>query len=176
MHHPAIRPIQASDDPHLARIIRSVMTEWGASGPGFAIHDPEVEHMSRAYAAPQSSYFVVEQGGLILGGAGVGPLQGGAPDVCELRKMYLLPEGRGRGLGAALLERCLEVARRLGYRACYLETLDTMQPAQRLYRRFGFRPLPGPIGSTGHFGCNRFFLLELGVLSEGGGREASDGG
>jgi putative acetyltransferase len=174
--HPAIRPIQASDDPHLARIIRSVMTEWGASGPGFAIHDPEVDYMSRAYTGPRSCYFVAEHEGVVLGGAGVGPLQGGAPDICELRKMYLLPEARGHGLGAALLERCLEAARRLGYRACYLETLDTMQPAQRLYRRFGFHPLPGPIGATGHFGCNRFFLLELGRANEDGGREPSDDG
>ncbi len=158
----SIRPIRADDDEQIARIIRQVMTEWGASGPGFAIHDPEVEHMSRAYSLPGHCYFVVAEDDAILGGAGIAPLQGGPAEICELRKMYLLPAARGRGLGARLLAHCLDAARRLGYRRCYLETLHTMQPAQRLYRRFGFRPLPGPLGRTGHFGCDRFFLLDLG--------------
>lgn len=157
---PLIRPVRASDDPELARIIRTVMTECGASGPGFAIHDPEVEAMSLAYSAPRSRYFVAEEGGRILGGAGIGPLQGGEAWICELRKMYLLPDARGRGIGAKLLRRCLEAARSFGFLACYLETLHRMRAAQRLYRRFGFRPIDRRLGETGHFGCDRFYLLE----------------
>ncbi|MDW8479643.1 MAG: GNAT family N-acetyltransferase [Xanthomonadales bacterium] len=156
-----IRPIRPADDAAIAAIIRAVMTEWGASGPGFAIHDAEVDAMSAAYAAPRALYLVAEAAGRLLGGAGIGPLAGGDRETCELRKMYLLPEGRGRGLGRALLARCLEAAREFGYRRCYLETLGTMWRAERLYREFGFRPLPGPIGQTGHFGCDRFYLLEL---------------
>ena len=50
-----IRPIEARDDAAIAAIIRSVMPEFGASGCGFAIGDPEVDWMTRAYAAPQSA-------------------------------------------------------------------------------------------------------------------------
>ena len=53
--------------------------------------------------------------------------------------MYFLPEARGRGAGAALLERCLDAARGFGYATCYLETLARMDAARKLYARFGFR-------------------------------------
>jgi putative acetyltransferase len=156
-----IRPIAAADECAIAAIIRRVMPEFGASGPGFAIHDPEVDHMAAAYAAPRSRYFVLEMGGRVVGGGGVAPLAGGPAEVCELRKMYFLAEARGRGAGAAMLSRCLEAARGFGFRACYLETLSGMDAAQRLYRRAGLRRIEGPMGHTGHFGCNAFYLLDL---------------
>ena len=156
-----IRPIAASDDPVMANIIRAVMPEFGAVGDGFAINDPEVDWMSRAYGEPRSSYFVIERDGVVLGGAGVAPLIDGEEDVCELRKMYFLPELRGHGAGAAMMQRCLEAARGHGFRRCYLETLRGMDAAMRLYERTGFRRLPGPMGATGHGGCNAFYLLDL---------------
>lgn len=156
-----IRPIAPGDDATMAAIIRSVMPEFGADGPGFAIHDPEVDAMSAAYAAPRHRYFVVERNGRVEGGGGIAPLAGGDGMVCELRKMYFLPEARGQGAGASLLARCLAVARGFGYRSCYLETLTGMDAAQKLYRRAGFKPLPAPLGATGHHGCDRYFLLEL---------------
>ena len=156
-----IRPIAAADDPVVARIIRAVMPEFGAVGDGFAINDPEVDWMSRAYGEPRSSYFVIERDGVVMGGAGVAPLVDGDEDVCELRKMYFLPELRGLGAGAAMMQRCLEAARGHGFRRCYLETLRGMDSAMRLYERTGFRRLPGPMGATGHGGCNAFYLLDL---------------
>ena len=90
-----------------------------------------------------------------------GALDGGPEGVCELRKMYFLPELRGRGAGAALMAQCLDAARKLGHRQVYLETLRGMDAAQKLYERTGFRRLDGPMGATGHFGCNRFYLLDL---------------
>ena len=157
----SIRPIQPADDAAVASIIRAVMPEFGADGPGFAIHDPEVGAMFAAYDRPGAAYFVVEKDGVVAGGGGVAPLDGGPDGVCELRKMYFLPSLRGLGAGAALMARCLEAARALGYRQVYLETLRGMDAAQKLYERSGFRRLEGPMGSTGHFGCNRFYLREL---------------
>ncbi|HEX2082026.1 MAG TPA: GNAT family N-acetyltransferase, partial [Xanthomonadaceae bacterium] len=87
-----IRPIRAEDDPAMAAIIRAVMPEFGATGCGFAINDPEVDWMSRAYTAPRCAYFVIEDDDRVLGGGGVAPLEGGDADTCELRKMYFLPE------------------------------------------------------------------------------------
>ena len=157
----AIRPIAPADDADVARIIRTVMPEFGAVGEGFAINDPEVDWMHRAYSAPRSAYFVVEVGGRVVGGGGVAPLEGGDADTCELRKMYFLPDARGLGAGRALIDRCLDAARAFGFKRCYLETLCGMDAAIRLYERTGFRRLPGPLGNTGHGGCNTFYALDL---------------
>lgn len=156
-----IRPIEAGDDAAMASVIRTVMPEFGACGDGFAINDPEVDWMSRAYAQPRSAYFVLEHGGVVVGGGGMAPLEGGDADTCELRKMYFLAEARGLGAGSAMMARCLEAARAAGFRRCYLETLAGMDAAMRLYERSGFRRIPGPMGATGHGGCNAFYLLEL---------------
>lgn len=159
----AIRPITPADDAAVAAVIRAVMPEFGADGPGFAIHDPEVGHMSEAYTRPGAAYFVVEAEGRVLGGGGIAPLDGGREDTCELRKMYFLRELRGQGMGAALLGRCLEAAERLGYRRCYLETLTGMDAAQALYKKLGFTALCAAEGKTGHHGCDRWFAKELGI-------------
>jgi putative acetyltransferase len=156
-----IRPIEPRDEAAVAAVIRAVMPEFGADGPGFAIHDPEVDGMHAAYAQPRSAYFVLERDGAVAGGGGVAPLAGGEPDVCELRKMYFLPTARGLGAGRAMMERCLEAARGFGFRHCYIETLTGMDAAQALYRRHGFAPLCAPMGGTGHHGCDRWFIREL---------------
>ena len=145
----------------MAAVIRTVMPTFGACGSGFAINDPEVDWMSRAYAAPRHAYFVVTRDELVLGGAGVAPLQGGDADTCELRKMYFLPEARGIGAGSAMMAHCLDAARQFGFRQCYLETLTGMDAAMRLYERSGFRRIGQPMGATGHGGCNTFYLLDL---------------
>jgi putative acetyltransferase len=156
-----IRPIEPRDDAAMASIIRTVMPEFGATGSGFAINDPEVDWMHRAYTQPRCAYFVVEREGRVVGGAGVAPLEGGDPAVCELRKMYFLPEARGIGAGAAMMARCLRAARDIGFRQCYLETLTGMDSAMKLYERSGFRRISCAMGQTGHGGCNTFYLLDL---------------
>jgi putative acetyltransferase len=156
-----IRPIEARDDAAVAAVIRNVMPEFGAVGDGFAINDPEVDWMSRAYAVPRAAYFVVERDGVVLGGGGIAQLERGDGDTCELRKMYFMPGLRGLGAGSALMDRCLTSARAFGYRRCYLETLRGMDSAMKLYERSGFKRIGAPRGQTGHGGCNTFYLLEL---------------
>lgn len=156
-----IRKITVRDNESVARIIRTVMPEFGASGKGFAIHDSEVDDMFAAYNNKRAAYFICEDSGKILGGGGIGPLVGGPDNVCELKKMYFLPEGRGTGLGQQLLSQCLESARKMGYTQCYLETFQTMQRAMKLYEKNQFRKIDGPMGNTGHFACDTFYLLNL---------------
>jgi len=132
-----------------------------AVGEECAPADAEVALMSRAYAGARAAYFVSEDNGAIVGGAGIAPLAGAAFEVCELRKMYVLPGARGHGVGELLLRRCLRVARGFGYQVCYLETLATMAAARHLYERAGFRPLPERVGASGNCGCDRWFALEL---------------
>ena len=156
-----IRPIEPRDDAAVAALIRTVMPEFGAVGDGYAINDPEVDWMSKAYADPRCAYFVVERDGVVAGGGGIAPLTGGDGHTCELRKMYFLPSLRGLGAGAALMETCLDAARANGFRKCYLETLCGMTAAQKLYARSGFTHIDGKLGDTGHGGCNTFMVREL---------------
>ena len=144
-----LRPIEPRDDAAVATLIRTVMPEFGASGPGFAIHDAEVGAMSASYSRPRHAYFVLEHDSQVVGGGGIAPLVGGDPSVCELRKMYFLKEARGHGQGEKLLRRCLAFAKEAGYQLCYLETLTGMDKAQKLYERMGFGRIPRPWGPRG---------------------------
>lgn len=161
----AIRPMKAGDRDEVATLIRTVMPEFGAKGPGYAIEDPEVDDMFTAYRAPRSGYFVVtregKSGDVIVGGGGFAPLVEGDAATCELRKMYFYPEARGLGVGQDLLTQCLEGARRAKFERMYLETLTRMDRARALYEKNGFVPLERPLGSTGHYGCNAFYVRDL---------------
>ena len=61
------------------------------------------------------------------------------------------------------MQTCLDAARRFNYSQVYLETLNGMDAAVKLYERTGFERLSAPMGATGHFGCNRFYSLALQV-------------
>ncbi len=161
MERTDIRLIETGDDPAIAGIIREVMTEFGAVGDEYSIVDPEVDAMSAAYAGPDAAYFVAILDGAVIGGAGIGPLASGPSGVCELKKMYLLEQARGHGLGRQLMQRCLAAAREAGYDRCYLETLEHMSDARRLYELNGFVPLDEPMGDTGHSGCNGWYIRNL---------------
>ena len=156
-----VRRIKPTDSPQVAKIIRTVMPEFGAGGEGFAIHDREVEDIFAAYNHPRAAYFVCDDNGTLLGGGGIAPLEGGDPSVCELKKMYFLPEGRGQGLGQQVLSKCLEAAKEIGFKTCYLETFNTMNLAMKLYERNGFERINGPMGNTGHFSCDIFYKKSL---------------
>jgi putative acetyltransferase len=69
----------------------------------------------------------------------VAPLAGSDPLTCELQRMYLRADARGRGIGDALLERCLAAARQFLYVRCYLKTVTQGQAALEFYGRHGFR-------------------------------------
>ncbi len=146
----------------MGEIIREVMTEFGAVGEGYSIEDPEVDDMFGSYSIDRAAFFVAERDGETLGGAGVAHLAGADDDVCELRKMYVVPQGRRLGVGRTLLDTCLTAARQFGYATCYLETLEHMRSARRLYAAYDFQPLAAPLGQTGHFGCDNWYALELG--------------
>ncbi len=156
-----IRPIAPEDSAAVAAIIRRVMPEFGADGAGFAIHDAEVDTMFEAYSHECCAYFVIEVEGRVVGGAGIAPLKNAEDSICELQKMYVLPEGRGFGAGKRLLEICLETAEALGFSQCYVETLASMEAARRLYEKFGFVSLAQAVGDTGHHGCNAWYMKPL---------------
>ncbi|SDL67248.1 putative acetyltransferase [Catalinimonas alkaloidigena] len=156
-----LREIQPADNPAVAAVIRTVLTEFGANLPGTAFFDPAIDHLYDYYQQPRAAYFVLERDGKLVGGGGIGPLEGAGTDVCELQKLYLLPEGRGQGWGRELMDRCLAFARAAGYRQCYLESLPQLHKGVQLYERYGFQYLDQPLGQTGHNGCDLWMLLAL---------------
>lgn len=100
-----IRPIESGDNEPMAKIIREVMTAYGAVGDGFSINDPEVDQMYDYYQAEGCAYFVLSNAhNQVLGGGGIGPLVGGDPATCELKKMYFVPSVRGRGMGQEMVD------------------------------------------------------------------------
>lgn len=116
--------------------------------------------MFEAYDVPKSVYFVVENNGKIIGGAGIGPLAN-EPETCELQKMYFLPEARGLGLGVQMMAKCLDAAKAFGYQKCYLETMPNMEAAQKLYKKSGFEYLCSALGNTGHTSCPVWMIRNL---------------
>ena len=154
-----LRPIAAGDDAALARAIRDTLTEYGAAKPGTAYYDAATDLLPALFArTPRSAYFVAEQGGAVLGGGGIFPTPGLPPDTVELVKLYLLPAARGRGVGKALINNCLQAARAAGYARVYLETMPELTQAVPLYEQLGFTYLPQPLGDSGHFGCQLWML------------------
>lgn len=159
--HLSYRTITQDDNPVIAEIIKTVMTTFGCVGEGFSIEDAEVDAMSEAYSDSRSIYYVVELDGQVVGGAGISQLIGAKETVCELKKMYFLPEGRGHGLGRQLINQLIEDAKRFGYKTCYLETVERMQAANSLYASCGFVKSSETVGNTGHGGCDTYYTLDL---------------
>ncbi|WP_374718015.1 GNAT family N-acetyltransferase [Neobacillus sp.] len=69
-------------------------------------------------------------------------------------------EIRGTGIAAQLLATCLDFAKR-HYEQCYLETLRTMEAANRFYRKHGFRQLEAPLAGSEHFACDAWYIRDL---------------
>lgn len=156
-----LRPIELKDNPQVADLIRVVMTEMGAAGPGFSINDPEVDMMFEASSQDGSQFYVIESGERIMGIAGYARLAGAEPGVCELQKMYFYPEIRGLGIGRVLIERILQEAKAAGYVTCYIETLESMRDARALYEKYGFKEISTPLGATGHCSCDTYMSVSL---------------
>jgi putative acetyltransferase len=156
-----IRTIQPADNPALAIIIRNALAEFGANKPGTVYYDATTDALYGLFRQPGSIYYVAEVAGELIGGAGIFPSPGLPDGTCELVKMYLTPAARGKGIGKMLIDKALQFAAEAGYRNVYIETMPELRKAMSVYEKFGFKYLDGPLGNTGHFGCNVWMLKEL---------------
>ncbi len=156
-----IRKIGFNDNKEIASIVRTSLAEFGADKPGTVYYDPTTDHLYELFQKPGSVYFVAEQDEKLLGGAGIYPSEGLPQQTCELVKMYLRSNARGRGTGKILIEKCLEFAKGYGYLQVYIETMPELAKAVRIYEKFGFEYLKGSLGNTGHFGCDVWMLKKL---------------
>src|SRR4051812_48921584 len=100
---PQIRLIEPADVPAMLTIISECRAEYGMTGRVAELLEPADHALYETYQRQRSLYFVAVLGGEIVGGAGVAPLHGADPLTCELQRMYLRGDVRGRGLGNALL-------------------------------------------------------------------------
>jgi len=156
-----IRTIQLEDNAALAKIVRNSLAEFGANKPGTVFFDDTTDHLYEMFQQPGSIYYVAEQNGEILGGGGIFPSEGLPAETAELVKMYLQPGARGKGLGKLLIEKCIDFATGFGYFQIYIETMPELRKAVSVYEKFGFEYLDGPLGNTGHFGCDVWMLKRI---------------
>ena len=156
-----IRDIRPSDNPYLAKIVKDTLAEFGANHPNTVYFDPTTDKLYELFQKKGAIYFVAEMNDEIVGGSGIYPTDGLPPDTCELVKMYLLPQARGKGLGRTLIEKSLAYAKEAGYQNIYLESMPELSKALEVYAQFGFEYLNAPMGNSGHTGCQLWMLKKL---------------
>lgn len=133
-----IRPATNSDGQRVRALIFSVLTEYGLPCEPHG-KDSDLQDLEANYFRSGGLFEVLEdEAGNILGTYGLYRLD---PGTCELRKMYFVPEIRGKGYGRLVLDRAVQQARNLGFKAIVLETISVLKEAIRLYTRYGFLPV-----------------------------------
>ena len=134
-----IRDWQKSDRISAAEVIRTVLEEYGLPWqPELA--DRDVVEIESAYLETGGEFWVVEKNSTIVGTAAYQPISRGQNAV-EIRKMYLLPEVRGKGLGKYLLQELEKAISIKDYQEIWLETASILKEAVILYERSGYQPV-----------------------------------
>jgi len=153
----SIRPVTATDVPSVVAHVRTVLAEFGLSFGVGSASDAELFDLPHTYEGRGGAFWVAVMGDppRIVGTAGVMPVGG---DASELRKMYLSPETRGKGMGGALLERVIAHARAHGAHRLVLDTVNQMKEAIAFYERHGFVRDDAQIRGAR---CDRGYTLRL---------------
>jgi putative acetyltransferase len=155
------RLIEQKDDAALAKVIKTALEELDCAKEGTVYTDEATDHMSTCYQDEGSIYFIAEEDGVLIGGSGIAPIPNQKENYCELQRMFLSSKARGKGIGKALMDKCLSFAKDSGYDLVYLETFTGMPQAKRLYERSGFEYVNYGLGDTGHFSCDLKMVLLL---------------
>jgi ribosomal protein S18 acetylase RimI-like enzyme len=120
-------------------VLRDLILEYAASLPVDVSHErmrQEAEGLPGEYAPPRGALLLAMADGSPLGCAALRPLD---RETCELKRVYVRPEARGRGIGRTMVITLIGSARRIGYRRMRLDTVPALKPALGLYRSLGFR-------------------------------------
>ena len=147
------------DDGAPLDVVRMLLREYVERLPApveIPDFDVELAGLPGAYARPRGRLLVARSGGAPAGCVALRPLSG---DTGELKRLYVREIFRGRGLARALVQAVIDAARQEGYARLRLDTHESMNAAQTLYRAFGFRQIPAywdhPVSDV------IFFELEL---------------
>ena len=131
-----IRHARPNDLPRIRELVRDYV-KWIGLDLAFQEIDAEIEGLPGDYAPPR--------GVLLVAGnpaAAMIALRPFDADIAEMKRLYVHPSARGRGLARQLIEQLMAEARALGYREMRLDTLPMMGDAQNLYVALGFRDIP----------------------------------
>jgi len=132
-----VRSVEASGGPELA-LAKQLFRSYAASIAEtlcFQGFETELARLPGRYAPPSGCLFLAMEGDTPVGCMARRDLGGG---TCEMKRLYVAPEHRGRGIGRLLVEEVIHRAERLGYRGMVLDTMPEMAGAVALYRDFGF--------------------------------------
>jgi putative acetyltransferase len=151
------RPVRATDVPAVLDHVRQTLAEFGLTFGVGAKSDNELRHLPQSYEDHGGAFWIAEttDAKRLVGTVGVMPVE---PGIFELRKMYLLPETRGKGVGVALLNRAMAHAHAHGARKIVLDTVEEMRDAIAFYERHGFVRNDRWISAPR---CSRGYELEL---------------
>jgi putative acetyltransferase len=116
-------------------LIQDIYREFGFGPDVTPDSDPDLFDVTGVYSGRSRFWLAMDSERLI----GTGALREKAPELAEVKRMYLLSAYRGRGIGLALLEKAVRFAREQGYRRLQLETVAGLKQALRLYERYGFQ-------------------------------------
>jgi ribosomal protein S18 acetylase RimI-like enzyme len=136
-----VTDIHAAKLPDELPVIKQLFQEYAASlnfDLDFQDFRDELETLPGKYSAPLGSILVAKENGEILGCVAVRPL---GPEICEMKRLYVKPAHRRKKIGRELAMAIIEEAKRLGYRAMRLDTVEAMKEASALYRGLGFQPI-----------------------------------
>jgi putative acetyltransferase len=132
---------QAESPAQIAQV-RELFLEY-ANSLGFSLcfqsFDQELAGLPGDYAPPDGRLLLAEYEGKLAGCVALHKI---AADICEMKRLYLRPAFRGKGLGRILAERILRDAREIGYQRLRLDTVEPiMKDAVAMYRRLGFKEI-----------------------------------
>ncbi|MBK7864059.1 MAG: GNAT family N-acetyltransferase [Archangiaceae bacterium] len=150
-----LRPVTAADVPEVIALVSQTLREFGLEFGKGSPTDANLYQLPKSYHDDGGEFFVAREGGVLLGTAGV--VRTG-PQVFELRKMYLAPASRGKGVGKQLLEACVRFCREQGARQVTLDTTEAMVQAIAFYERNGFVRDDSKIRGAR---CSRGYRLDL---------------
>jgi len=153
--------VKESDNKALAILIRAAFEEHDAPKEGTVYSDPTTDNLYGLFKDTRSVLWVVEEESEILGCCGIYPTQGLPTGCAELVKFYLRPGARGKGIGRALMQQCLDSAAELGYSQLYIESMPEFANAVSMYEKLGFKKLTAPLGKSGHTSCDIWMLKQL---------------
>lgn len=142
-----LRPVTVADRPAVKALVYGILAEYGLS-PDPSGTDKDLEHLPDSYVRSGGCFFLFEDTtNKIIGTGGLYVL---SPAAAEIRKMYLLPEARGRGLGRYMLQYLVQQAREKGLHRLELETASVLKEAVGLYHSAGFTSKAAPEGQSCH--------------------------
>lgn len=136
-----IRAWEPRDREQAAAIIRDTLAEYGLPWEPTGA-DRDVLEVEASYNAVGGEFWVIEQQGQLVGTAAYYPVERGEKAV-EIRKMYLSPAARGKGLGKYLLQELEKAIANRGFQEIWIETASVLKEAVKLYESSGYQPATG---------------------------------